>query len=127
MPSPAAVKKWLEIALVKKMGVISLPYHFWHGDEKINPASKHLLWAAILTEDHEKFKIVEGIIHTEYHAAGNNSELQEIRPGTDSPVRKTIIDCVAELLALPTEATFRKLLADKTNKILIPAGYPESI
>ena len=48
LPPPAAVKKWLEIALVKKMGVISLPYQFWHGDRKINPSSKHLLWAAIL-------------------------------------------------------------------------------
>jgi hypothetical protein len=127
MPPPAAVKKWLEIALVKKMGVISLPYHFWHGDNKINPASKHLLWAAILAEDHENFTIVEGIIHTEYLAVSKNPELQNNRHRKDSPVGRTVISYVDELLALSSEPAFRKLLTDKEKKILPPAGYPEAI
>jgi len=127
MPPPATVKKWLEIALVKKMGVISLPYHFWPADSRINPASKHLLWAAILAEDHENFMIVEGIIHTEYLAAGKNSTLQNTRHRKDSFVGKTVTGYVDELLGLAPEPAFHKLLADKANKILPSAGYPESI
>ncbi len=124
MPQPAAVKQWLEIALVKKMGVISLPYHFWHGDNKINPASKHLLWAAILTEDHENFATVEGIVHSEYLGAGKGPELHDGRSKKDSAVGRTITAYVDELLTLAPEPTFRRLLVDKANKLLSQAGYP---
>lgn len=127
MPPPAAVKQWLKIALVKKIGVISLPYHFWHGDNKINPAAKHLLWAAILVEDSEKFATVEGIIHTEYIGAGKDPALLNTRIRKDSPVGRTVTGYVEELLALAPEPAFRKLLADKANKILPAAGYPEAI
>jgi len=127
MPPPAAVKQWLKIALVKKMGVLSLPYHFWHGDSKINPAAKHLLWAAILAEDHENFTIVEGIIHTEYLAAGKNPEVQKTRHRKDSFIGKIVTGYVDELLALAPEPALHKLLADKANKILPSAGYPEAI
>ena len=126
MPEPAAVKQWLKIALIKKMGVISLPYHFWHGDSKINPASKHLLWAVILAEDHEIFATVEGIIHTEYINANKDPELADGRSGNISPVTRTVTGYVEELLALAPGPVFRKLLADKANKILPQANYPET-
>lgn len=126
MPAPAAVQQWLKIALVKKMGVISLPYHFWHGDSKINPASKHLLWAVILAEDHENFATVEGIIHTEYINANKDPEFTDGRSGNTSPVTRTVTGYVEELLALAPEPAFRKLLADKANKILSQADYPET-
>lgn len=63
----------------------------------------------------------------EYLAAGKNSALQETGPWKDSPVHETVTGYVDELLTLSPDAAFRKLLADKANKILTPAGYPESI
>jgi hypothetical protein len=102
MPEPAAVKQWLKIALIKKMGVISLPYHFWH------------------------FATVEGIIHTEYINANKDPELADGRSGNTSLVTRTVTGYVEELLALAPEPVFRKLLADKANKILPQANYPET-
>jgi len=66
MPDKDELGKRLALALVKKMGVIKQPYHFWSSDPKINPPTAHLLWAAILLEDKEAIGQIEGIALWEY-------------------------------------------------------------
>ena len=65
LPDPTSLKKRFDAALIKKIGVLRQPYMLWSADQKINPSAKHLLWAAILLENHENFKLIEGIIATE--------------------------------------------------------------
>jgi hypothetical protein len=65
LPPVAGVGKWLGAALTKKLGVINLPPQYWQTDTKINPHTKDLLWAAVLTEDSERFAVAEGILQVE--------------------------------------------------------------
>lgn len=118
MPASAAVKKWLAIALIKKMGVLNLPYHCWHTDPKINPPAKYLLWAAILAEDKERFAIVEGIIHTELRAAESVGARRTTQEAQAAATGKIVNRYVNELLALSPKPAFRNELAGKVKKIL---------
>jgi len=118
MPAVAAVEKWLAVALIKKMGVLNLPYHCWHTDPKINPSSKHLLWAAILAEDKERWAIIEGIIHTELQA-GRGAAMQTSQQDQQAAfVRATVSRYTAELLDLAPNPVLRQELAGKVKKIL---------
>jgi hypothetical protein len=118
MPTATAVEKWLAMALIKKMGVLNLPYHCWHTDPKINPSTKHLLWAAILTEDKERFAIVEGIIHTELQTARVGAVQTTRQDQQAAAVRETVSRYVEELLSLPSEPAFRRELAIKVKHFL---------
>ena len=118
MPTVAAVEKWLTIALIKKMGVLNLPYHCWHTDPKINPSSKHLLWAAILAADKERCAIIEGIIHTELQTGRGAAIRTNQQDQQAAAVRATVSRYVAELLNLAPKPALRDELARKVNKIL---------
>ena len=46
-----------DLAMTKKLGVIKLPPAFWMQDPKINPRSDHLLLAALLLGDRERWDL----------------------------------------------------------------------
>jgi hypothetical protein len=52
-PDLVDLRKRLDLALIKKTGVLNLPYHFWQSDPKINPSTAHMLWAATILEDQQ--------------------------------------------------------------------------
>jgi hypothetical protein len=65
LPAPKELKARLPPALVKKSGVLQQPRPCWSNDPKINPDSVHLLWAAILLEDHELINLAAGMLFTQ--------------------------------------------------------------
>lgn len=94
-PDTAAMRQWLRLALVKKMGVLNQPYHCWSNDSKINPASRDLLLVATLLDDRESLAAVEGVLAAE----------AEIRGQAAGQWRQTVCaELARELAALPDTA-----------------------
>lgn len=94
-PDTAAMRQWLRLALVKKMGVLNQPYHCWSTDSKINPASRDLLLVAILLDDRESLAAIEGILAAE----------AEIRGQAAGQWRRTVLaELSGELAAVPDTA-----------------------
>jgi hypothetical protein len=118
-PPDAALQKWFEIALIKKMGVINLPHLFWHSDKKINPPAKYLLWAAILLEDQGKYCMVEGIIHTETQAlTPPDSKNFTSDPMAASREQNVIASYINELLGMCQDPAFQNRIAAKIKRVL---------
>lgn len=78
LPEPRELEKRLSIALVKKMGILKQPYLIRPQDPKINPPAEHLLWAAVLLEDNEKFSLAADILYTEKLESGIICNQQEL-------------------------------------------------
>lgn len=113
LPPEADLKKRFDAAVVKKLGILKLPYPFWQNDQKINPAAAHLLWAAILLEDREKFHLVEGIINLEEaekaRAGGREAT------GVENAAATRMTRLCEELVRLAPDEPFRRLLAAKIS------------
>jgi uncharacterized membrane protein len=124
MPSSASVAQWLQLALIKKMGILSLPYQFWPTDIKINPSAKHLLWAAILAEDTKRLALVEGIVHNETAAATPNAGQSGSTKADHLKARKIMRHHISELLAVNPDPIFQKLLTAKVKKSVPPGFLP---
>ena len=119
LPPNGTLQKWLNIALVKKMGVINLPHLFWHTDKKINPPAKYLLWAAILTEDRKKYCVVEGIIHTETQALGPPDSRDATHDPMDTSLEQNVMTSyLNELLGICQDAAFRDRITAKIKNVL---------
>ena len=112
LPEISLLRKRFDLALVKKLGVIKTPCSFWTSDKKINPATKELLWAAILLEDRENFMLVEGIIATEIEEKRKASGLS--KPPVSGPVMTESF--INELIHLGPSDQFRQLLQQKVDR-----------
>ncbi len=51
--------------MTKKLGIINLPPPFWMSDPKINPKSEHLLWAALLLGDPNRYELAKTVLSIE--------------------------------------------------------------
>ena len=113
------LRKRFDTALVKKIAVISTPYSFWTSDPKINPPTKELIWAAILLQDNDNYKLLTGIVATETNeknrASGQNAESS----GNISESKKITGSIIEEFLTLAPTENFRKLIKRKLYNTLI--------
>ena len=111
LPEISLLRKRFNLALVKKLGVIKTPCSFWTSDKKINPATKELLWAAILLEDRDNYMLVEGIIATEIEEKRKASGLSH------APVAGPVMteSFINELIHLGPSEQFRQLLQQKVD------------
>ena len=117
LPEDDILRKRFEAALIKKIGVIKTPYPFWPADAKINPPAKQLLWAAILLDDQENFKIVEAIISSELEekqrAKGHKENIQTLTANVQQLMNKYI----KEFVELAPNETFKKNLKQRSEKL----------
>jgi hypothetical protein len=112
LPDSNLLRQRFDRALVKKLGVIKTPPSFWTADKKINPASKELLWAAILLEDRENYQLVEGIIATEIVEKSRASGRSRLPVSAE----KTIKSYISELNQLAPTERFSQTLLQKIKK-----------
>lgn len=120
LPEPALLEKRLAAGLIKKLGVLKQPYNFWPGDHKINPETRHLLWAAMLLEDLDSFLAIEGIILTEGH---ERLRAQGRPAGPRAGVEQQVLAFLQELLALVTDSSLNEIIRHRAEKILPPDRY----
>ena len=111
LPEISLLRKRFNLALVKKLGVIKTPCSFWTSDKKINPATKELLWAAILLEDRDNYMLVEGILATEIEEKRKASGLSHA-PVSGPVMTESFIN---ELIHLGPSEQFRQLLQQKVD------------
>ena len=67
LPEITPLKKRLQFAVIKKLGVIQQPYLFWPPDPKQNPPATHILWAALILEDNQNAHLAADILKHEHH------------------------------------------------------------
>jgi len=119
IPKKDDLSSRFEFALVKKLGVIRTPYQFWPNDPKINPLTKHLLWATILLNDVENYRIVEAIISSELDkkqkAAGLPYSLKDLR----AKVKQIRMTYIREFVEVGPDETFNNEL-QKMARELVP-------
>jgi len=113
MPQPDLLRKRFDRALIKKLGVIKTPYSFWSSDKKINPAAKELLWAAILLNDIENYRMVEAVITSELEEKQRARGLHDSIEILADKVNQLMRDNITEFLDLAPSQTFRKILQQK--------------
>lgn len=112
MPDTGLLRKRLDLALTKKLGVIKTPYPLWTSDKKINPAAKELLWAAIILEDRDCYLLVNSIIAAE--TAEKRKASGRLHDPESGPVlTETLLD---ELRRMAPSEEFRLLLERKITK-----------
>ena len=110
MVQSGLLRKRFDRALIKKLGVIKTPYSFWSSDKKINPSSKELLWAAILLNDTENYKIVEAVISSELAEKLSAKGMQKSIEALSNQASGLMQDYIAEFLELAPSGTFKKKL-----------------
>jgi len=108
LPETKSLRQRFDLALVKKLGVLSQPYHCRTTDPKINPPAVHLFWAALILEDPESVGIVAAIVETE------TADSLEGRGGEGhGNMDQTLAQLTADLLDLAPDIKFRRLLEEK--------------
>src|SRR5210317_817896 len=110
MVQSGLLRKRFDRALIKKLGVIKTPYSFWSSDKKINPSSKELLWAAILLNDRENYKIIEAVISSELAEKLRAKGMQKNIEALSNQASGLMQDYIAEFLELAPSETFKKKL-----------------
>lgn len=103
MPPREQLRRWLDTALIKKLGVLKQPYPVWPADPKINPPALLLLAAAVMLEDREAYLTVCSVIELEETAKGKRAS---------SPRER-----VEELLASATTSGGQEKLRQKLRAI----------
>ncbi len=63
---PGQMRRWFDLAMTKKQGVLRTPPVFWSADPKINPRSDHLLWVALLLDDPRRIELALSVLAMEY-------------------------------------------------------------
>ena len=99
------------------MGVIRTPYSFWPGDTKINPPAKQLLWAAILLQDDENYKVVEAIISTELEEKMRAKGLHENMESLTAKVQQLLQEYLDEFIELASDRTLKNKLQQLVRDI----------
>ena len=115
-PESNLLRQRLAAALVKKLAVIKTPCAFWSADEKINPAAKHLLWAAILLQDEENCRLIEGIIAAELEERQRARGRRENAESLGAMVKQQLQSYLHELLELPPDRSLRQNLMTAVAK-----------
>ena len=110
IPDNYPLRRRFKTAMVKKMGVIRTPYSFWSADRKINPATKELLWAAILLHDKENYRMIEAVISSELNEKQKAKGLQTSFDDLNHKTDQAMLDYIAEFLGLAPSEAFRKIL-----------------
>ena len=117
LPENNLLRKRFAAALVKKMGVIQIPYSFWPADTKINPPAKQLLWAAILLHDKGNFSVVEAIISSELEekqrAKGQPNSMEALA----TKVQQRLRDYTREFVELGPDEPFNNELQKMTREL----------
>jgi len=90
IPDLSPVRRWFELALVKKMGVLRQPPACWTSDPKINPPWTHLLTAALLLDDAEAVAAARSVVRAEIDAR---------RPGRGGMTESLALEAEQELIA----------------------------
>ena len=117
LPEEYPLRKRFEAAIIKKMGVIRTPYSFWPADRKINPSTKELLWASVLLNDQENYRMIEAFISTELEEKLRARGLQNNGNDLTHMAEQTLQDYIAEFLGLTPSETFKKILQQKVAAI----------
>ena len=117
LPEEYPLRKRFEAAIIKKMGVIRTPYSFWPADRKINPSTKELLWASVLLNDQENYRMIEAFISTELEEKLRARGLQNNGNDLTHMAEQTLQDYIAEFLGLAPSETFKKILQQKVAAI----------
>ena len=117
LPEEYPLRKRFEAAIIKKMGVIRTPYSFWPADRKINPSTKELLWASVLLNDQENYRMIEAFISTELEEKLRARGLQNSSNDLTHMAEQTLQDYIAEFLGLAPSETFKKILQQKVAAI----------
>lgn len=113
LPEQKSLKKRLEFALTKKLGIIKQPYLLWPGDPKMNPPAQHILWAALITENQAATTLAIDILLQEEH------EKQAVKPGSQQAPEEALVQlAIQELLDIPPENSLRSVLQGKIKKAL---------
>lgn len=118
LPDTTLLRKRFDAALVKKIGVIRTPYPFWPTDTKINPSAKHLLWAAVLLDDQENFRMVEAIISSELEEKQKAKGQTYSNHDLASKTAQLLHTYIHDLIELAPTEIFREELKNKTTKIV---------
>ncbi len=113
IPNIYSLRRRFDTAMIKKMGVIRTPYSFWPADRKINPHTKELLWAAILLNDRENYRMIEAIISSELTEKQRARGLQMSSHDFNQEAEQAMQDYIAEFLGLAPSETFTKVLQQK--------------
>lgn len=118
LPEEYLLRKRFEAAIIKKMGVIRTPYSFWPADKKINPQARELLWAAVLLNDQDNYRIIEAVVSSELEEKQRAKGNQISNHDLTQKVEQTLEDYIAEFLELAPSETFRKILQQKVETII---------
>jgi hypothetical protein len=117
LPESHSLRKRFDAALIKKMGVLRTPCSIWPGDTKINPPAKQLLWAAILLQDKENFKVVEAVITSELEekqrAKGHPETMQSLAVKVDQLLQQYL----NEFIGLAPDITLKNELQQLVHDI----------
>ena len=117
IPQPDLLRKRFDRALIKKLGVIKTPCSFWSSDKKINPSSKELLWAAIILNDKENYRMLEAVITSELEEKQRVRGLHDSIEILSDKVNQHMQDNIIEFLDLAPSETFRKVLQRKLQAV----------
>lgn len=115
-PDLKALRQRLQLALIKKKAMMRLQPQFRHNDTKINPESRHMLWAALLVDDQESVTTLLDIMITEAY------DCFEARRGamgastTPPSLEELLTDTLQRLLATATDPSTKSLLKEKIKK-----------
>lgn len=114
MPATNLLRKRFDAALIKKMGVIRTPYSFWPADTKINPPAQQLMWAAILLQDSENFRVIEAIVSAELEerlkAKGQQASIPELASLVKQRIQEYILDFIKLAPDEACRATLQQLV-----------------
>ena len=118
LPEEYPLRKRFEAAIIKKLGVIRTPYSFWPADRKINPSTKELLWASVLLNDQENYRMIEAFISSELEeklrAKGLHNSINDLA----HKVAQTMQDYIGEFIELAPSETFRNILQQKVDEVI---------
>ena len=124
LPDTDLLRKRFAAALTKKMGVIRSPYALWPADPKINPPAKYLLWAAILLQDKDNFRIVEAIISSEFEEKRRAKGETDSLTALSGKIQQLLRAYRDEFIELGTEETFRAKLRHRAAELIPDPADP---
>jgi hypothetical protein len=106
------LRRWLDVALVKKLGVLKQPYLVWPADPKINPPVGILLLAALLLDDADAVATVTGIAAAEAEerlkAKGGPPSAAEIAAAASATLQQALADFFPASDAIPLQTELRQ-------------------
>lgn len=114
LPDLDELQQRFNLSLVKKNGVLRLPYHFWQSDPKINPPVVHMLWAAVLLEDQNGMAAVAEFARQETEEA--NKYRKNRHQSSDASCKVKLAESLDDLLVMVSKTELKTLVEDKCIK-----------